>query len=171
MDLGLLLLRLIVGGLIFGHGAQKAFGVFGGMGPAGTAPVFESWGLRPGRPLVLLAATCELLGSTLLLLGLATPLGAAQTLGTLAVAAWVNARNGLWAAKGGYELALLYATAAGALAFTGPGRYSIDRAFEVTDEYGVASGLVAAAAALLLAGVFIGYARRNLSQQAHHDHS
>lgn len=164
MDLGLLLLRLIVGGLIFGHGAQKAFGLFGGMGPAGTAPIFESWGLRPGRPLVLLAATCEIVGSALLVLGLGTPLGAAMAMGTLTVAASVSAGNGLWAVKGGCELPLLYAVAAGSLAFTGPGRYSVDRAIDLTDDYGVASGGIAVVVALVAAAVFIAHARRHLAR-------
>ena len=39
-DLGLLLLRLVVGGLLFGHGAQKLFGWFGGYGLAGTSGFF-----------------------------------------------------------------------------------------------------------------------------------
>ncbi|TQL67915.1 putative oxidoreductase [Nocardioides albertanoniae] len=159
MDLGLLLLRLVVGGLIFGHGAQKGFGLFGGMGPAGTAPIFESWGLRPGKPLVLIAATCELVGSTLLILGLGTPLGAAMAMGTLIVAASVNAGNGLWAVKGGYELPLLYAVTAGSFAFIGPGRYSIDHLIGLTDAYGVVSGAIAVAAAVVSAAAFVARAR------------
>src|SRR5207245_5216835 len=41
-DLGLLVLRLTVGGLLAGHGAQKLFGWFGGFGLKGTAGWVES---------------------------------------------------------------------------------------------------------------------------------
>jgi len=37
MDLALLLLRIVVGVLVAGHGAQKLFGWFGGHGLAGFA--------------------------------------------------------------------------------------------------------------------------------------
>ena len=50
MEYGLLLLRLVVGLLFAGHGAQKLFGWFGGGGPAGTADFFASLGYRwPAR--------------------------------------------------------------------------------------------------------------------------
>ena len=48
MNLGLLVVRLAVGMLMMGHGAQKLFGSFGGHGPAGTGGFFESLGLTPG---------------------------------------------------------------------------------------------------------------------------
>ena len=41
MSYGLLLLRVVVGGTMFGHGAQKLFGWFGGYGPKGTGGFFE----------------------------------------------------------------------------------------------------------------------------------
>ena len=44
MDLGLLLLRLVIGGLLVGHGAQKLFGAFGGHGLEGTGGCFASIG-------------------------------------------------------------------------------------------------------------------------------
>jgi uncharacterized membrane protein YphA (DoxX/SURF4 family) len=47
-DLALLVLRVVTGGLLAGHGAQKLFGSFGGPGLNGTASWLESMGLRPG---------------------------------------------------------------------------------------------------------------------------
>ncbi len=49
-DLGLLILRLTVGGLLSGHGSQKSFGWFGGFGLQGTAGWLESLGMKPGTP-------------------------------------------------------------------------------------------------------------------------
>jgi putative oxidoreductase len=50
MDVAVLILRVIVGALFAGHGAQKLFGWFGGHGLAGTGGFFESAGIKPGRP-------------------------------------------------------------------------------------------------------------------------
>ena len=49
MNTGLLILRVVLGLLLAGHGAQKLFGWMGGPGLAGTARMFESIGFRPGR--------------------------------------------------------------------------------------------------------------------------
>ena len=72
-DVGLLVLRGGVGGALFGHGAQKLFGWFGGAGLAGTAEMFEQIGFKPGRANALAAGLGEAGGGALLVLGLATP--------------------------------------------------------------------------------------------------
>ena len=126
MDFGLLFLRIALGVLILGHGTQKAFGWFHGMGLPATAGVFDKWGFRPGRTMVLLAVTTEFVGGILIVVGFATPLAAAMLIGTLIVACAPNLPNGLWATRGGYEVALLYVLMAVTLGFTGSGRYSID---------------------------------------------
>jgi len=46
MSYGLLLLRIVVGGTMFSHGAQKLFGWFGGHGLRGTAGFFGPLGWR-----------------------------------------------------------------------------------------------------------------------------
>src|SRR2546421_11355442 len=48
-DLGLLLLRLTLGAVFLAHGAQKAFGAFGGPGFEGAAGFIGSMGCRPAR--------------------------------------------------------------------------------------------------------------------------
>ena len=50
MAIGLLILRVVVGALMIGHGTQKLFGWFGGGGVTGTAGMFDRVGLRPARP-------------------------------------------------------------------------------------------------------------------------
>lgn len=127
-DLGLLALRLGVGGTLFAHGAQKLFGWFGGHGLAGTGAFFESVGFRPGRANAVLAGLGEAGGGSLLALGLATPAAGAAVAGTMAVAASMHKSNGFFAQDGGLEYPAMLGLIAGALALSGPGELSLDAA-------------------------------------------
>jgi putative oxidoreductase len=127
VELALLVLRVVVGLLFVGHGAQKLFGVFGGHGIAGTAGFFESIGLRPGRIHAPAAGAAEFVGGALIALGLLTPLGAALIIAVMVAAvATVHLPNGIWATGNGYELNLVYGAVAFALAGVGAGEISID---------------------------------------------
>jgi putative oxidoreductase len=86
MKLFLLVLRLLLGGLFFGHGMQKLKGWFGGHGLEGTGAFFESLGMRPGRQHALAAGASEAGGGVLLALGLATPAAAAGITGVMTTA-------------------------------------------------------------------------------------
>ncbi|MFD9718792.1 DoxX family protein [Streptomyces sp. NPDC059076] len=160
MEIGLLLLRVLLGALLFGHAAQKMFGWFRGHGPEGTGAVFETWGFRPGKPLVLLAAGCELVAAALIVLGLLTPLGAAVALGTMLVAGSVNVSKGLWAQSGGYELPLVYGGLALGLGFTGPGEWSLDYALGWEELSGAGWGAAALALGLVTGSIAIARAAR-----------
>ncbi len=127
MEAGLLIIRVVLGGIIAAHGAQKLFGWFGGYGLAGTGGWLESMGLRPGRAYAAVNGLAEFGGGALLALGLLTPLGAAAVAGVMLVAiATVHWKNGFFNSNGGYEFNLLIIATAIALAFTGPGTISID---------------------------------------------
>ena len=127
-DLGLLALRVVLGLVFLGHGAQKAFGAFGGPGLAGASGFMASLGLRPARFWAAVAAFGELLGGALVLLGLFTPVGAALIVATMAVAiAKVHGPKGFFIQNGGYEYNLVLLVAALTLAATGAGAYSVDR--------------------------------------------
>lgn len=129
MSTGILILRVILGLVMAAHGAQKLFGWFGGHGLKGTGAFFESMGFRPGLANAALAGLSETVGGLLIAAGLATPLGAAAVIGVMVAAAvFVHGRHGLFAQNGGFELPLIYAAAAAAIAFTGPGAYSLDHA-------------------------------------------
>lgn len=129
MDLGLLVLRLTVGLTLAAHGAQK-FGYFGGYGLNGTGAWLESVGFVPGRRNALAAGLAEVGGGLLLAFGLLTPVAAALVIAVMLVAAMTaHVKQGFFAAGGGYEYNLTLAAAALALAFTGPGVYSIDALF------------------------------------------
>lgn len=74
-------------------------------------------------------AVLELGGGIALILGVLTRVLAALLALDMAGALFlVHAPAGVFAADGGYELVLLLAAAAFALALTGAGRYSLDRA-------------------------------------------
>src|SRR3954466_13391036 len=97
MDLALLVLRLVVGGLFVGHGAQKLFGAFGGHGLAGTAGFFDQLGLSPGALHARAAGVAEFFGGALLMLGLFTPFAAAAIIATMVAAiVTVHAPKGVW---------------------------------------------------------------------------
>ena len=86
MELGLLVIRVVVGLLFVGHGTQKLFGWFGGHGLKGTAGFFDSLGMRPGKHQAFLAGLAEAGGGALLALGLLTPLASAALIAGAAAA-------------------------------------------------------------------------------------
>jgi putative oxidoreductase len=104
INIGLLIIRLVIGLLFVGHGAQKLFGWFGGYGLKGTGGWFESIGIKPGVTMALFAGLAELIGGLLFALGLLTPLAGIIIAGTMAMAiVKVHAPNGLWSTANGYE--------------------------------------------------------------------
>jgi len=145
MDTGLLVLRLVLGFLLIGHGAQKLLGWFGGPGLAGTGGFFHSLGFRPGKLMAAVAGISEAGAGLFLVLGLLTPFASAAVIGTLLVAGSVHLGAGLWAQSGGYELSLLYVVAAVLFAFTGPGAYSLDNALGLDWLAGIGWGVAAVA--------------------------
>src|SRR6266536_3181332 len=127
MDVGLLVLRVIVGLYLFGHGSQKLFGWFGGPGLAGTEGMVRSLGFRPTRLWALNSGLAEAVGGLLLLLGLLSPLGSLAIIASMLVAIFtVHLGKGLFTMTGGPELPLTNIAAAIAVALAGPGRYAMD---------------------------------------------
>jgi putative oxidoreductase len=157
-DLGLLVLRLGLGGVLMAHGAQKLFGLFGGGGIEGTAAGMESMGYEPGRESAIAAGVCETGAGALLGLGLATPAAGAAAAGTMSAAVAVGWPNGLFAMKGGFELPLLLGIGAVGLGLTGAGTLSLDAATgRALDRPWMAAGAFVASAAVASAVI----SRRN----------
>lgn len=127
MELGLLILRLVLGLSFMAHGAQKLFGWFGGYGPKGTGGWMESIGIKPGVTMAVMAGLMEFVGGLLFASGFLTILGAALIILTmLGAIAKVHGKNGYWATANGYELNLLIIAVALAVALMGAGAYSLD---------------------------------------------
>ncbi len=123
-DVGLLILRLVLGLTLAAHGFNKFFG--GGRIP-GTARWFESIGMKPGTFHATVAATTEVSAGLGLAAGLLTPIPAAGFVSLMLVAAWtVHRPNGFFIVKEGWEYNLVLAASAVAVATLGPGRLSLD---------------------------------------------
>lgn len=153
VDLGLLVLRVVVGVVFSMHGMQKLFGWFGGGGPAATSKWFASLGFGDGRTAMWMAGGSEIAGGLGLALGLLTPLAAAAMVGTMTTAALVNhAEKGFWSAGGGWELNLYLIVIAIAVAITGPGTWSLDHVVGITDLGIPTDGIGAGLFALVVGG-------------------
>lgn len=126
-SLGLLVIRLVFGLTFAAHGTQKLFGWFGGHGLDGTGGFFESIGIKPGKPMALLAGLGETLGGLAFALGLLVPVASIFIIVPMIVGiAKVHGPNGYWATGGGYEYNVAIIAVAVGIALTGPGAYSID---------------------------------------------
>ncbi|WP_248911066.1 DoxX family protein [Halocatena marina] len=112
--------RVLVGALFMQHGAQKLFGLFGGIdGSGGTAPLMGMYGL---------AGVIELLGGLLIAVGVLTRLIALITTGQMIIAQLIaHIPEGVVPIQNGGELGLLYIVAFLILIVNGDGRYSIER--------------------------------------------
>jgi putative oxidoreductase len=169
MSYGLLLLRVVVGGTMAGHGAQKLLGWFDGPGLGGVRKMLGSFGFRWPALMALGLALTECAG-LLFAVGFLTPLAALGiAVVMLNAIALVHFKNGFWAGKGGYEFNLVLLTVAVAVSATGPGRFSIDRALRWDDNlsglwWGV--GVIVGAAALALLTLNLGRRRERLRQAA-----
>jgi putative oxidoreductase len=123
-DVGLLILRLVLGLTMAAHGLNKFFG--GGRIP-GTAGWFESIGMKPGKFHATVAAITETSAGLGLAAGLLTPIPAAGFVSLMLVAAWtVHRHNGFFIVKEGWEYNLVLAAGAVAIATLGAGRLSLD---------------------------------------------
>ena len=114
-------MRIVVGFLFAGHGAQKLFGVFGGMGGTdAAAPLFSLMGL---------AGIIEFFGGLLIMVGWLTGYVAFIASGEMAVAYWMaHYPRGFWPILNNGELAVLYCFIFLYMASQGAGVWSIDRA-------------------------------------------
>src|SRR5918911_1896173 len=162
MSYGLLILRVVVGLTMSAHGAQKLLGWFGGPGLGGVKAMLGNLGFRIPALMALGLGLTEFGGGTLFALGFLTPLAALGIVVVMLNAiALVHFKNGFWAGKGGYEFNLVLLAASVAVAATGPGRFSIDRALGLDDNLsGLWWGVGVLGAAVLLSLFTLNLGRR-----------
>lgn len=124
-DLGLLLVRITVGGLLLFHGIEKLNGGLAGiegMLAAMGLPTFLAYG----------ALLCELVAAIMVLVGLWTRAASAAIVANMIVAILMAHASDIFSlnpATGGWaiELPMLYLLPALALCFTGGGRYALTK--------------------------------------------
>ena len=130
----LMVVRVVLGVVIFAHGAQKLLGWFGGPGLGATLRTFRDQ-LRIPAALTCLAIAAEFFGGVGLIIGLLTRVAALGVAVTIAVALLtVHLKNGFfmnWFGEKqghGIEYHLLVIALAVLLMVKGAGAFSIDAA-------------------------------------------
>lgn len=129
-----LVARLVLGGVMFPHGAQHALGWFGGYGFTGTLGwMTDTLGFP--APLAALAIVVELLAPVALVLGLGGRLAAAGIFGLMVGAASTHVADGFFmnwfarlpAGNEGYEYHLIALALSTVVIIEGSGLLSLDR--------------------------------------------
>ena len=130
LDIALLLLRLVIGGVVMMHGLLKLGLVGKGGSIPGVAGWFNSMGLRPGLLWAYTAVLGEAGGGILTVLGLGGPIGPGLLAGDLVVVTIVaHWAQGFWAGGGkvGWEFPVPLLAGGLAIALAGNGAWSLDR--------------------------------------------
>src|SRR5882757_1154921 len=183
VNIALLVLRIVPGLLLIGHGLQKLVParysppLLHAIGPRAAAGFFEQLGLRPALLSVVVASLGEIGGGFLIASGLVTPLGTALVAAAMTTAILsVHIGKGFWNADGGIEFPLVILTMAYLASALGPGSLSIESwagianwtgihfAADDAVRAGVAVGIGAAVGALTSAGAL---ARKTWDAQRH----
>ncbi|WP_221357607.1 DoxX family protein [Streptomyces beigongshangae] len=115
------LFRIVIGLLFACHGAVALLGVLGGVDGKGATVETGAW---PNW----YAAVIELVGGTLVLLGLGTRIAAFISSGAMAYAYFkVHQPEALWPIENNGEGAAMYCWSMFLLVFTGSGAFGLDR--------------------------------------------
>ena len=129
-DVGLLILRIVIGLTFAAHGAQKVFGWWGGPGLSGWTGAMHHMRIRPARFWAVVSAGAELLGGLLIAVGLFTPFATAALIGqSIVIIGHAHWAQGFWNGKNGIEFPLTLAAGVLAIALVGPGAIALDAAF------------------------------------------
>jgi putative oxidoreductase len=144
MNTALLILRVIPGALLLGHGLQKLVParysppLLHSAGLKATGSAFEQFGIRPGPPAALLAGSAEILAGISLGAGLLTPIGTILCGAVMTIAILtVHMRHGIWNAEGGFEFPLLLLAVSFVISALGAGSYSVNAWAHVNNWAGI----------------------------------
>ena len=163
MSTTLLVLRVVPGILLIGHGLQKLVPpkysppLLHAMGHRATASGFEQLGIRPGLGAAVLAGSAEIVGGFSLGAGLLTPVGTILIAAVMTTAILTaHARNGIWAAEGGFEFPLVLLALSFVISALGPGTYSFNHWLDVNNWAGIHWSMSYAARAGVVLAIGVG---------------
>lgn len=130
IDLASLVLRLGIGLMFMAHGAQKAFGAFGGSGIKGFSQALSGMGFSSPLFWAYLAAYAELLGGLFLVLGLFVRTATVFLMLVMLVAlVKVHLPKGFFLSGGGFEYIFVIMAACIAIMLLGAGKFGITKKF------------------------------------------
>jgi putative oxidoreductase len=142
VDLGLLVLRLAVGGVVLAHGLLKVGWPVAMMGRGmaavrATSGFFASLGFRPPMFWTAVTLAAEIGGTILMILGLGGPIGPGLVFGDMVIVTLVaHWPAGFWAGGGkqtaGVEFTIPLVAGALGVALIGNGGWSLDAALGLT---------------------------------------
>jgi len=129
VNISLLLIRFTIGLILFLHGLQKVFGLFGGSG-------LKNWNTYLKKSFNLpefvgyTSAFTEMIFGFFLIIGLFTRVSSIIMIVFVLFATFmVHWKNGFFITKNGYEYCLLIIVCLTALTIMGGGEYSVDSKF------------------------------------------
>ncbi|MFC5337553.1 DoxX family protein [Leucobacter denitrificans] len=170
MDEAILVLRLILATTLFAHATQKLLGWFQGAGIGRSADLFEALGHQPAKLMVMLAGATELGAALLFATGFLFPVAVVMGGATLFVAAHaLILRSGkFWNSAGGGEFPFVLAVMCCAIGIAGPGRWSMDRWWDVPwSDASYLTGIIAIVLAVCGALLPVVRARKVVRARAH----
>jgi putative oxidoreductase len=120
------LLRIAAGGFLVPHGLWKLFGITGSQEE--MLAFFSAIGLEPAWTIMIAVGIVEVVGGTLIAIGLLTRPAALAAAATTATAAlYVHLPLGFYVEPGGVEFSALWAIVLLYIAIRGGGALSLDR--------------------------------------------
>ncbi|MGB7256899.1 MAG: DoxX family protein [Pseudolabrys sp.] len=123
IDFGYLVLRVVIGIILFVHGFGKLK-----TGVAGIAAYMAKNGLEPGMAFAVAAMFLETVGAACVAIGLFTRFfAAALAIEMLTAFLVIHLPKGFAVGSGGYEYVLLIGVVLFSIALRGGGRYSVDQ--------------------------------------------
>lgn len=126
LNVGILVIRFVIGLIFMGHGLQKLIGWFGGIGLLDTAKFFAALGMDYPLFMAIIVGSIEVICGILFVFGIFIPIaGLMLSFVMIGAIIKVHGPNGFWVSQHGFEYNLVLATVSLALGLTGPGKYTI----------------------------------------------
>ena len=120
------ILRVVLGTIFIAHGAQRLFGMFGGIGIEGTAKLVEGLGLPNPALVAVIWASIEFIGGLFLLFGILARWAAVVIAIVMLIVTYkINLPYGFFIQRGGIEYDLLILGSCVPLILIGGGSWSV----------------------------------------------